>query len=58
MEILKILRSLNIFIWTLSVQLKMLSVQLKMLSEEEFKRLITGCTYEEKVFAILLRYYA
>lgn len=50
-QILKTLKTLTIFIW-------MLSIQLKMLSEEEFKCLITSCTYEETVYAILLRYYA
>lgn len=45
----QILKTLTMFIW-------MLSIQLKMLSEEEFKALITCCTYEESVYAFLLRY--
>lgn len=49
MQILKTLKTLTMFIW-------MLSIQLKMLSEEEFKDLITCCTYEESVYAFLLRY--
>lgn len=49
MQILETLKTLTMFIW-------MLSIQLKMLSEEEFKALITCCTYEESVYAFLLRY--
>lgn len=48
-QILKTLKTLAMFIW-------MLSIQLKMLSEEEFKALLTSCTYEESIYAILLRY--
>lgn len=49
LKILKTLKTLTMFIW-------MLSIQLKMLSEEEFNALITRCTYEETVYAFLLRY--
>lgn len=55
-QILKTLKTLTMFIWMLYIQLKMLSIQLKMLSEEEFKALITCCTYEQSVYAFLLRY--
>lgn len=48
-QILKTSKTLTMFIW-------MLSIQLKMLSEEEFKALITCCTYEQSVYAFLLRY--
>lgn len=48
-QILKTLKTLTMFLW-------MLSIQLKMLSEEEFKDLITRCTYEQSVYAFLLRY--
>lgn len=48
-QILKTLKTLTMFIW-------MLSIKLKMLSEEEFNALITCCTYEETVYAFLLRY--
>ena len=48
-QILKTLKTLTMFIW-------MLSIRLKMLSEEEFNALITRCTYEETVYAFLLRY--
>ena len=48
-QILKTLKTLTMFIW-------MLSIRLKMLSEEEFNALITCCTYEETVYAFLLRY--
>lgn len=56
MQILKTLKTLTMLIWMLSIHLKMLSIRLKMLSEEEFKDLITCCTYEESVYAFLLRY--
>lgn len=51
-QILKILKTLK----TLTMFIRMLSIQLKMLSEEEFNALITCCTYEETVYAFLLRY--
>jgi hypothetical protein len=47
---IEVLRNIIVF-------LRIMSFRIKSLSEEEFKTLLSNCTYEQVWYAIWLRYY-
>ena len=44
-------------IYNLLVFLKILSIKLKSMSAEDFYSLLIECDYQQRLYAILLRYY-